>query len=70
MQQFVCSIAILAVTIIYLFWRVYLQATHRRERLLRERIAYLLWVAADVDEFALSTAGVEERSLDKTLDVT
>ncbi len=68
MQQFVCSIAILAVTIIYLFWRVYLQASHRRERHLRERVTFLLWVAADVDEFAL--AGVDERALDNTLDVT
>lgn len=59
MQQLACSIAILAVTVVYCFWRSYLEVARRRQQLLRERVAYLLWVAADVDEDALATAGAD-----------
>ena len=68
MQQLACSIAILAVTVLYLFWRAWLQATHRRTRLRRERVAYMLWVLADVDEAAL--AAWSPATIDNTLDVT
>ena len=59
MQQLVCSIAILAVTVLYCFWRSYLEAGRRRHELLRERVAYLLWVAADPDEGELVAAGAD-----------
>jgi len=52
MPLLVCSIAILAVTVIYLFWRSYLQACERRQRVLRERVTFLLWVVADAEEEA------------------
>ena len=65
MQQLACSIAILMVTVIYLFWRAYLQAALRRRQVLRERLAYLLWVLADMDETDLAMADL----LDKPLDV-
>jgi hypothetical protein len=57
MQQLACCIAILAVMAVYWSWRSYLKAVHRRRQLLGERVAYLLWVAADVDEPALVPAG-------------
>ena len=50
MPLLVCSIALLAVTVIYLFWRSYLQAQQRRQHVLRERVAYLLWTMASADE--------------------
>jgi len=57
MPLLVCSIAILAVTVIYLFWRSYLQSLERRQRHLRERVAYLLWVLAGADEDGLVASG-------------
>jgi hypothetical protein len=68
MPLLVCSIAILAVTVIYLFWRSYLQAYEQRQRALRERVAYLLWILADAEEepeFALSG----NAALDNPVDV-
>lgn len=67
MQQLACSIAILAVSVVYCFWRSYLEAARHRQQLLRERVAYLLWTAADVDEADLATAdaGVTGVRLDR-----
>jgi hypothetical protein len=65
MPLLVCSIALLAVTVIYLFWRSYLQATQRRQRTLRDRIAYLLWVTAGAEEDAdlvFSTAAIDNHA--------
>jgi hypothetical protein len=50
MQLFVCTAAILAVTVIYFFWRSYDEARQRRRRALRERVAFMLWMAAEVAE--------------------
>jgi len=50
MPLLVCSIALLAVTVIYLFWRSYLLAFERRQDVLRERVALLLWTAADAEQ--------------------
>lgn len=47
MPMFNCAIALAAVTVIYLFWRSYLAAFLQRRRVLRERVAYMLWVMAD-----------------------
>ncbi|MCC6418396.1 MAG: hypothetical protein IT429_09160 [Gemmataceae bacterium] len=46
MQSICCSIAALTVACIFYSWRSYLDAMGRRERTLRERITYMLWVAA------------------------
>lgn len=46
MQSLYCSLCALAVAVIYYSWRE-LQSRHdRRERVLRERVAYMLWVMA------------------------
>ena len=57
MQQLACCIAILAVMAVYWSWRSYFEAVRRRRKLLGERVAYLLWVVADVDEPGLVPAG-------------
>jgi hypothetical protein len=41
-----CSLATLAVAGIYYGWRAYFAALLRRQRTLRERVAYMLWVMA------------------------
>ena len=41
----------LAVSTIYLSWNVCHQERLRREQLLRERVAYMLWVAAHQDDY-------------------
>jgi hypothetical protein len=46
MQPMLSNVAVLAVTAIFYVWRAHVQACHRRERRLRERVAYMLWVAA------------------------
>ena len=65
MPLLVCSIALLAVTVIYLFWRSYLQSLYRRQRALRERVAYLLWIAAGAEEdadLAFSAAAIDNHA--------
>ncbi len=67
MPLLVCSIALLAVTVIYLFWRSYLQACERRQCVLRERVAFLLWVVADAEveaDLALSGAAALDNPAD------
>lgn len=42
---FACSLSCLAIATLYYLWRdVYLP--RRKQRVLRERVAYMLWVAA------------------------
>jgi hypothetical protein len=38
----------LAVALIYCIWQRYCQARLRQERTLRERVAYMLWVMANL----------------------
>ena len=40
------NIAALTVVCIYYMWRVYRFTLQQRERVLRERVAYLLWTMA------------------------
>jgi hypothetical protein len=47
MQTIVCSLAVLAIANIYYWYRSYLQTQEKRERTLRERVTYLLWVLAN-----------------------
>ena len=36
----------LAVSVIYCVWQAYVRAQLRREGVLRERVAYMLWIVA------------------------
>jgi hypothetical protein len=47
MQPFACAIPTLAVSTIYCLWSFYVQQLKwRRDRLLRERLAFMLWTMA------------------------
>ena len=46
MDPMLSTLPTLLVTAIYYAWHVYLREQHRRRRLLRERVTYMLWVAA------------------------
>ena len=46
MAPLVPSVAALAVSTIYCLWHSYRLTHERRVRLMRERVAYMLWVAA------------------------
>lgn len=66
MPLFFCAVAVSAVTVIYLFWLSYRTALVQRRRLLRERVAHLLWVLADADE---SPAQNRTRKVDSPADM-
>jgi hypothetical protein len=67
MPLFFCAAAIAAVSVIYLFWRSYQTSLFVRRRVIRERVAHLLWIMADVDEKPSSRKLVPE--VDSPLDV-
>jgi hypothetical protein len=46
MAALATTFPLLAVSSIYCLWRAYLVDRLRRERTLRRRVAYMLWVAA------------------------
>jgi hypothetical protein len=46
MEMLCCNAAALTVAILYYTWRAYHQARRARDRVLRERVAYMLWVVA------------------------
>ncbi len=50
MSLFWCAAGLAAVTVVYLYWRSYRVALGRRQSVLRERIALMLWVMADPDD--------------------
>ena len=47
MEQIVYSFSALAVAAIYYTHRAFLAHLHQRHRILRKRVAYLLWVTAN-----------------------
>ena len=47
MEQIVYSFSALAVAAIYYTHRAFLAHCHQRQRTLRERVAYMLWVTAN-----------------------
>ena len=47
MPVFPTIVAAVSVAAIFSIWRGYAEVVIRRQRMLRERIAYMLWVAAD-----------------------
>jgi hypothetical protein len=46
MQAVLCSVPTLAVSAIYCLWHFHGEQLRRRNRVLRERVAYMLWVVA------------------------
>ncbi len=46
MQLLVTTLPTLAVSTLYCFWNLYRLYVHQRERRLRERVTYMLWVMA------------------------
>jgi hypothetical protein len=51
MPPLLCSVPTFAVSLIYCCYHAYRHALLRRDRVLRERVAYMLWVMAGcVDE--------------------
>ena len=50
MQLICCHVAALAVASIFYTWRAYAMDLLGRHRLLRDRVAYLLWTVADFGE--------------------
>jgi hypothetical protein len=58
MQPLLGTFQVLAVTVIFRLWQAYRQALLVRERRLRERVAYMLWVMANqVEEPGLPARG-------------
>lgn len=47
MQPLASYLAALAIAVVFYAWRASVRASSRRRRVLRERVAYLLWVVAD-----------------------
>jgi hypothetical protein len=47
MHTIYCNLAALSVACIYYFWRAHVAKLARRERTLRERVTYMLWVMAN-----------------------
>ncbi len=47
MQPLSAYVAALAVAIVFYVWRGYRCVLSRRQRVMRERVAYMLWVVAD-----------------------
>ena len=50
MQPIVGNVAALAVALIFYTWRMFRTVQMRRQRVLSERVAYMLWVVADQAE--------------------
>ena len=46
MDPFSCNVAALAVAALFYVWRAHFQVRVRRQRVLRERVTYMLWVMA------------------------
>jgi hypothetical protein len=47
MQLIWTQAALMVVTTLYLLWRTYDEVRVRRQRTLRQRVAYMLWVMAE-----------------------
>jgi len=50
MHLLTCTLALAAVTVIYLVWRTYISGMLQRRRVLRDRVTHMLWVMADLEE--------------------
>ncbi len=47
MQPILGNVAALAVALIFYTWRMFLSGRERKQRVLCERVAYMLWVMAE-----------------------
>ncbi len=47
MPVFFSSVATSAVASIFIIWRAYCEVSYRRSRLIHERVAQMLWAAAE-----------------------
>lgn len=47
MNFVVCATSALAVASLFYVWRAYHQQIEHRDKMLRERVAYMLWVMAN-----------------------
>jgi len=47
MQPILGNLAALTVALIFYAYRAYLNNTHQRRKVLRERVAFMLWVMAE-----------------------
>jgi hypothetical protein len=47
MNSIWCSLAAVAVSLLYCFWRSHQVLLARKQQHLRERVAYMLWVMAE-----------------------
>jgi hypothetical protein len=47
MSVIVCAVTAMSVAVIYSNWRTYEQKNQSRQKQLRERVAYMLWVMAN-----------------------
>lgn len=47
MSLILCNVAASAVAVLYCFWKTHQVVTDRRRLVLRQRVAYLLWSAAE-----------------------
>jgi hypothetical protein len=47
MNAIVCAVSAMSVAVLYSSWRAYFEKALQRERQLRERVAYMLWVMAN-----------------------
>jgi hypothetical protein len=54
MQLICCHVAALTVASIFYTWRAYAVDLLARHRVLRDRVAYMLWVTADLGEWRSS----------------
>jgi hypothetical protein len=50
MPAFALTVPTLAVSAAYCIWHAYRMTLLRQDRVLRERVAYMLWKAAGADE--------------------
>lgn len=60
MQPIVTNVAALAVASLYYLWRGY-QMRQRREHVLRQRVAYLLWAMAQQIEDEMPSSSISCR---------
>jgi len=50
MQPLVTALPTLTVSVLYCFWNFYRLVQYQRQRRLRERVAYMLWIVATEGE--------------------
>ena len=66
MALLICTLALAAVTVIYLVWRTYISELLQRRRVLRDRVTHMLWVMADLED---ADAGERREAVDRSVDV-